>query len=94
MIKALMLLTVALSINAQAGCIGEAQIIGKVAEVKKSATSCRAFLTSNTQIQLSMVCPLDESKLFNEGVEVNCQTEAGSDISGILVDNGSFIYLE
>lgn len=100
MLKTILLTTLLFSFSAHASCIGEAQIIGKIAEVKKSLTSCRAFLSNATSIQSSVVCPLDEGKLFSEGFEIglvnghDCRMEAGDEVSGILVDNGSFIYLE
>jgi hypothetical protein len=81
-------------------CIGEAQVIGKIQEVHISLSSCRAFLTSNSDIRTSGNCPLDEGKLLSEGIEVgllddhNCKMKPGDDISGILVDNGLFITLE
>lgn len=89
-----------LAFSAQASCIGEAQIIGRISEVRKTLTSCRAFLSADTRIQTSMVCPLDEGKLYSEGIEVglmnghDCRMEAGDTISGILVDNGHQITLE
>jgi hypothetical protein len=81
-------------------CIGEAQVIGKIQEVRKTLTSCRAFLTSNSDIRTSGICPLDEGKLYSEGIEVglknghDCKIETGESISGILVDNGFYITLE
>lgn len=89
-----------LTVSAQAGCIGEAQILGKVQNVVKTLSSCKVFLTNDTLIQSSGVCPLDEGKLYSEGAVVgmlnghDCAFNAGDSISGILVDNGSFIYLE
>lgn len=101
MFKAFFLMSFAsLSISAQAGCIGEAQIFGKVIEIKKTLSSCRVYLSNDTKLQTSMVCPLDESKLSAEGIEVgminghDCSYSVGDSISGILVDNGSFIHLE
>ncbi len=99
--KAFLVIAATLTFSvAQASCIGEAQIIGKIERVKKSLTECRAFLTADTKIQTSMVCPLDEGKLAMEGFLVgivnghDCALNAGSDVSGILVDNGYNIYLE
>jgi hypothetical protein len=99
MMKALFL-SLVFSVSAQAACIGEAQIIGSISHVKKSSTGCRAFLSSDTRIQQSMVCPLSESKLQSVGIEVglvnghDCRAEAGDSISGVLVDNGYLIYLD
>ena len=94
MIKSIVFLVAVISFSANANCIGEAQINGRVQEVKKSQETCRAFLTSSTVIQTSMVCALDEGKLYSEGFVVDCAVRAGDRISGYLVDNGSFIYLE
>lgn len=100
MIKSIALIAMALTFSAQANCIGEAQIIGRISEVRKTLTSCRAFLSADTRIQTSMACPLDEGKLYSEGIEVglmnghDCKMEAGDSISGILVDNGHQIILE
>jgi hypothetical protein len=100
MLKAFLLMSLALTMNAQASCIGEAQIRGTVSSVEVGIASCRAFLSSSTKIDLSAVCPLDEIKLANQGIEIgtsnghNCTMKAGDFISGILVDNGYYIYLE
>ncbi|MDO9181803.1 MAG: hypothetical protein Q7U04_05315 [Bacteriovorax sp.] len=100
MIKAFLLMTLALSFSAHANCIGEAQINGKIKEVTKTLSSCRAFLTEDSMIQTSGICPLNEGKLASEGIEVglvsghDCKMEAGESISGVLVDNGYIITLE
>ena len=95
-------LTIALitSFTVQANCIGEAQLNGKINKIVKSFSSCRAFLSVDSNIQQSAVCPLDEGKLNSEGIEIglmnghDCKMEVGDMISGILVDNGFTIYLE
>lgn len=100
MIRSIVFLVAAISFSANASCIGEAQINGRVREVKKSLSGCRAFLTSSTSVQTNVTCPLDEGKLYSEGFEVglvnghDCSVQSGDRVSGYLVDNGSFIYLE
>lgn len=86
--------------NQAFACIGEAQLIGKVKSVKKTQISCSVFLTTNSQINLSMVCPLDDASLFQNGIMVDlvdghdCPFIVGDSISGILVDDGINIRLE
>lgn len=100
MFKAFLLTSLFLTFNAGANCIGEAQLLGSVKEVKKTLSSCRVFLAADSVINSSIVCPLDEGKVYSEGIEVglmnghDCRYEAGDFISGILVDNGAFVYLE
>ena len=98
--KFILMSSLILSFGSSANCIGEAQVIGKVKEVHKTLTSCKVILTSDSDIRLSEVCPLDGGRLFGEGIEVglvnghDCQMQPGDLISGVLVDNGYFIYLE
>ena len=97
MIKAFLLLTLALSLNANASCvgIGEAEVIGFVAKINQGPKTCRVFLTSNVTIWNSIMCPLDEARLADEGAETSqCNLKVGDQVSGIFVDNGSFIYIE
>ncbi len=93
------LLVVALiSVVAQASmanCLGEAQIIAKVSENKKTLSSCVAMIDSSSIVQYneSMVCPLDLGEVLEQGVEVgmkdghDCRLEAGDVITGVLVKN-------
>lgn len=100
MLKVTVFLSLLLSASVFANCIGEAQLIGQVESIKKTLTSCRVFLTRDSWLQSSLVCPIDESKLQLEGIEVgiinghDCPYEAGAAISGIVVDKGHVIVLE
>ncbi len=98
--KLIAIITLAISLNSNASCIGEAQFIGQVSKLQKTTTSCKATLTLNSFIQSSAVCPLNDSRLFVEGFEIGlnsekeCNFNAGDDISGVIVDNGTQLILE
>lgn len=97
MIKAFLLMTLVLSLNANASCVGlgEAEVSGYVAKISQGPKTCKVLLTSNVTIWNSLTCPLDEAKLADEGVETSqCNLKVGDQVSGIFVDNGSFIYIE
>lgn len=98
MIKSIVFLLVAVSASANAKCIGEAEINGRVREVIQTGSSCRAFISIPYTIQTSTVCPLNEHKLVTEGFEVGsggyCRIEPGNRFNGYLIDNGATIYLE
>ena len=100
MIKSIVFLVAVISFSANANCIGEAQIQGRVREVIQTASSCRALISTPYTIQTSMVCPLNEHKLITEGFEVGlrdggyCRIEPGMRFTGYLVDDGTTIYLE
>jgi hypothetical protein len=100
MLKTFIFISLIVSLSSHANCIGEAQILGKIQKVEQTTSGCRVFLSSNAIINTSIVCPIDEGKLSSEGIEVglidgsNCKMEVGNVITGVVVDNGSFIYLE
>lgn len=79
-------------------CIGEAQLVAKIAKVEKaSLISCKAYIdaASISFYSESMVCPLDLEEVIAEGVEVgfkdghDCRLESGEELSGIIVKNSS-----
>lgn len=99
MMKSIVFLLVAISFGANAKCIGEAEIKGRVRDVIQTGSSCRAFISTPYTIQTSTVCPLNEEKLIKEGFEVGiyggyCRIEPGNRFNGYLVDDGVTIYLE
>lgn len=79
--------------NAQSSCIGEAQIIAKVARLKgDTLTSCRAYVKDVTFYAASQVCPLDLSEVLANGIEIGLKdghdcTTSSDTISGVLVQN-------
>lgn len=81
-------------------CLGEAQLIGTVKSIKKTPLTCNVFLTADSILTPSGVCPLDEMFLAQEGISVglidghDCAYNVGDSISGILVDDGVEIHLE
>ncbi len=87
-----------------ANCLGEAQIIAKVANVKsKSLSNCTVDIDANsiTQYNVNRTCILDIQEVLYKGVEVglkdghDCRFDAGDDISGVLVlNNAGQIILE
>lgn len=85
------LLSLTLAANAQSTCLGEAQIIAKVAGVETdSLTYCRVMVKEVSFYNESMVCPLDLSEVMDQGIEIGLKNghdcDAGSDtISGVLV---------
>jgi hypothetical protein len=79
-----------------ANCLGEAQIIAKVASIKsKSLTSCSVNIDANTIVQynVNQTCPLDIQEVLYKGVEVglnnghDCALDSGDDISGVIFLN-------
>lgn len=99
--KTVLAAIVAFSISVPAlACIGEAQVLGKVREVRKTMTSCRVLLTSDSVVTVNPLCPLDHSDIEARGISVgmidghDCEYNAGDDISGILVDDGNFLFFE
>lgn len=81
-----------------ANCLGEAQIIAKVADIKsKSVTSCSVNIDVNSiqQYNSSQICALDIDDVLSKGVEVglvngqDCALNSGDSISGVLVLNST-----
>jgi hypothetical protein len=79
-----------------ANCLGEAQIIAKVAGIKsKSLSNCTVDIDFNSikQYNTNMTCILDIQEVLYKGVEVglkdghDCALDLGDDISGVLVLN-------
>ncbi len=68
-------------------CLGEAQIIAKIASVSKSVSTCIATVSPYSIVQYneSGVCALDLGEVLDKGIIVNCSYEAGQDFSGVLV---------
>lgn len=90
-----------LSLFANATCIGEAQIIASVGELKTdSMTTCRVMISRVSTYNENINCPLDVSEVMSEGIEIglknghDCEFESDT-ISGVLVKNkAGRIYLE
>lgn len=90
--------------NAQATCLGEAQIIAKVSDIKLTMLNCTVKIdpASVSFFNDSMVCPLDIDAVLAEGVEVgikdghDCALNRGDTLSGIIVRSAATgkIYLE
>lgn len=99
MFKFLLIITLSTSFSIHADCLGEAQLNGKISKIVKSLTGCRAFLSIDSSVNVSGVCPLDEGKLNSEGIEIglmnghDCTLDVDDIISGILVDKGYAIIL-
>ncbi len=81
---------------ALSNCLGEGQIIAKVAGIKsKSLSNCTVDIDANsiTQYNVNQTCILDIQEVLYKGVEVglkdghDCRFDAGDAISGILVLN-------
>lgn len=75
-------------------CLGEAQIIAKVAGVRSiSLSSCTVDIQFIQIFNENRICPLDLAEVVNSGVEVglindkDCSLKAGDDLSGTLVLN-------
>lgn len=90
------LLAIALMASAPAfSCQGEAQFIGKITHIVDDGQSCRLFVDIN-YFNPSMVCPLDESELFNEGILVDaesCNYALGEETSGVIARiNGQLVF--
>ena len=106
MLKSVLLAITILSLNAQAqaSCLGEAQIIAKIASIQSdSLSTCKAYidLTAVRIYNESMVCPLDLSEVHSKGVEVgfvdghDCRLQSGDELNGTLVKiNDELIVLE
>ena len=85
------LLTLTLAANAQSSCLGEAQIIAKVAGKKTdSLTYCRVMIKDVSFYNESIVCPLDLSEVMEKGITIglknghDCEVDSDT-ISGVLV---------
>lgn len=85
------LLSLTLAANAQSSCIGEAQIIAKVAGKKTdSLTYCRIMVKEVSFYSENINCPLDRSEVMEQGIEIglknghDCEYDSDS-ISGVLV---------
>lgn len=84
------LLTLSLAANAQSTCLGEAQIIAKVASVQTGSSSCRVAVQDVSYYNESIICPLDLSEVMDQGIEVDLNDDQGCNvdsetISGVLV---------
>lgn len=81
---------------------GEAQLSnGFVEKIDINSNGCRAFVSAATSnITTNPLCPVDEGRLFTNGIEVGlhkedvCNAKIGEILSGILVDNGVVISIE
>ena len=101
--KSLLIIATILSTGlfANASCIGEAQIIAKVGELKTdSMTTCRVMISSVSFYRENMTCPLDLSEVMSKGIEIglknghDCEHDSDT-ITGVLVQNSAGdIYLE
>lgn len=82
--------------------VGEAQLSnGFVEKIDINSNGCRAFVSAaSSNIIPNPLCPVDEGRLFTDGIEVGlhkedvCNVKAGDILSGILVDNGVVISIE
>lgn len=89
---------------AQANCLGEAQIIAKVAEVTQyTMTTCKVAVdpSSIKHYSSSMTCPLDIDEVLANGISFgyinghDCPVGRGDSVSGIVVkDARGNLYLE
>ncbi len=96
----------ALNISAKAfppcANIGEAQLSnGYVEKIEINSNGCRAFVSAATSnIIPNPLCPVDDGRLFTDGIEVGlhkedvCNAKIGEILSGILFDNGVVISIE
>lgn len=70
-------------------CVGEAQLIAKVASVKTQEQSCKVMIKDMSFYLVSQVCPLFASEVTYEGLtfdKVDCEAlEVGESISGVAV---------
>ncbi|MBY0553631.1 hypothetical protein K2P97_03825 [bacterium] len=91
----LTILTLAAMSSANANCLGEAQIIATVKDIKSRdmMMGCTVTVTPET-IKLyneSRVCPLDLNEVLTEGIEVglsnghDCTYNPGDEFSGVIV---------
>lgn len=95
--KLLVVALIAVSAQASMACLGEAQIIAKVQSISKTNLSCVAYVNASSIVQYnqSVVCSLDLSEVFQQGVEVglvdghDCRLQAGDMITGVLVKTAS-----
>lgn len=94
-ILGLFALVLVTSITSQACQQYEAQIIGKVVKSEQvSADSCKVQIAYSS-FNSSILCPLDISDVETKDVLTSqCDAQAGSTISGILVDDGAQLILE
>jgi hypothetical protein len=99
--KLLALALIGISSSAFA-CLGEAQLIAKIAKVEKIAgETCLAYIDTNT-VQFyspNRFCPLDLVEIANEGIVTGfygdqCDAVAGDTINGIVVRTESGIKLD
>ncbi len=79
----------------------EAQLSNaSVKDIEISSNGCRAFLSENSTVMQNPICPIDEGRLFRQGIEVGlhkedvCNVKIGDNISGIIIDNDSVFTLE
>lgn len=98
--KTFLALTILLTFSAAHACLGEAQITGRIIDIKKqSFVGCKAFVDVN-HIQFysaNMTCPLDLSEIAASGIEIgfkdghDCRLEIGDQLSGTVVKNSAEI---
>lgn len=94
-IVGLFALVLVTSITSQACQQYEAQFIGKVTKSEKVSANTCAVEISYSSFNSSITCPLDISDVESKSVLTSqCDKVAGSTISGILVDDGSQLYVE
>jgi hypothetical protein len=98
------ILTVMMAVNAFANtnCLGEAQIIAKVAGIqKKTLLNCRVQVGAVSTYNMNQNCPLDIDEVLSYGVEVglkdghDCALNSGDILTGIIVkDSAGRLVLE
>ena len=82
-------------------CIGEAQMIGKIADINYgSMFSCVVTLTLDSEVTPNPLCPLDITEINATGISLprtnghDCDYTIGQTISGIVVSNGRTLRIE
>ena len=86
---------------AYAECIGEAEIIAKVVNVKTNKSSCTVSIGEVSFFRYNQLCPMSIVEPIQAGIEVKttdgqgCNFAAGQDISGVIaVGADGLIYLD
>lgn len=73
----------------------EAQFIGKLVKTEKVTSNTCKVQISYSSFNSSIICPLDISDVESKEVlTTQCDKKAGETISGVLVDDGTQLFVE